>query len=103
MLSLEQPRQQPRPGPWLLPWLLEAGQIADLVSAIATLPPIPPEPGQARSIPERAVDYFTTNAERMRYPVFRAEADAHRQWHRRGRLQNHRRHARQTLWHALDS
>ena len=39
--------------------LLEAGQIADLVSAIATLPPIPPEPGQARSIPERAVDYFT--------------------------------------------
>ena len=53
--------------------LLEAGQIADLVSAIATLPPIPPEPGQARSIPERAVDYFTTNAERMRYPVFRAQ------------------------------
>jgi hypothetical protein len=54
--------------------LLEAGQIADLVSAIATLPPIPPEPGQARSIPERAVGYFTTNAERMRYPVFRAQA-----------------------------
>ena len=53
--------------------LLEAGQIADLVSAIATLPPIPPEPGQARSIPERAVDYFTTNAQRMRYPVFRAQ------------------------------
>jgi len=54
--------------------LLEAGQIADLVSAIAALPPIPPEPGQARSIPERAVGYFTTNAERMRYPVFRAQA-----------------------------
>ncbi len=53
--------------------LLEAGQIADLVSAIAALPPIPPEPGQARSIPERAVNYFTTNAERMRYPVFRAQ------------------------------
>jgi len=53
--------------------LLEAGQIADLVSAIGTLPPIPPEPGQARSIPERAVDYFTTNAQRMRYPVFRAQ------------------------------
>ncbi len=83
--------------------LLEAGQIADLISAIATLPPIPPEPGQARSIPERAVDYFTTNAQRMRYPAFRAEADAHRQWHRRGRLQNHRQHARQTLRHALDT
>ena len=53
--------------------LLETGQIADLVSAIAALPPIPPEPGQARSIPERAVDYFTTNAQRMRYPVFRAQ------------------------------
>jgi Uncharacterised protein family (UPF0236) len=53
--------------------LLEQGQIADLVSAIAALPPIPPEPGQARSIPERAVDYFTTHAERMRYPVFRAQ------------------------------
>lgn len=53
--------------------LLEEGQIIDLVSAIAALPPIPPEPGQARSIPERAVDYFTTNAERMRYPVFRAQ------------------------------
>jgi Uncharacterised protein family (UPF0236) len=53
--------------------LLEAGQLADLVSAISALPPIAPEPGQARSIPERAVDYFTTNAERMRYPVFRAQ------------------------------
>ena len=53
--------------------LLEAGQIIDLASAIAALPPIPPEPGQARSIPARAVDYFTTNAARMRYPVFRAQ------------------------------
>ncbi len=53
--------------------LLEAGQIADLISAIATLPPIAPEPGQARSIPERAMDYFATNAQRMRYPIFRAQ------------------------------
>ena len=53
--------------------LLEQGHTAALVSAIAALPPIPPEPGQARSVPERAVDYFTTNAERMRYPVFRAQ------------------------------
>lgn len=44
-----------------------------LVSAITALPPIAPEPGQARSIPERAVDYFTTNAARRRYPVFRAQ------------------------------
>jgi hypothetical protein len=53
--------------------LLEEGQSADLVCALSALPPIPPEPGQARSIPERAVDYFTTNAARMRYPVFRAQ------------------------------
>jgi hypothetical protein len=24
-------------------------------------------------VPEKAVDYFTTNAERMRYPAFRAQ------------------------------
>ena len=53
--------------------LLEQGQTANLVCAIQALPPIAPEPGQARSIPERAVDYFTTNAERMRYPVFHAQ------------------------------
>ena len=53
--------------------LLEEGQNEALVSAISALPSIPPEPGQARSIPERAVDYFTTNAGRMRYPLFRAQ------------------------------
>jgi hypothetical protein len=53
--------------------LLEQGQTANLVCAMQALPPIAPEPGQARSIPERAVDYFTTNAQRMRYPVFRAQ------------------------------
>src|SRR2546423_11974192 len=30
--------------------------------SIEALPPIAPEAGQARSCPERAVDYFTTNA-----------------------------------------
>lgn len=53
-------------------WLVQ-GQIETLVAAICALPPIAPEPGQARSIPERAVDYFSRNAERMRYPVFRAQ------------------------------
>src|SRR5215469_3940759 len=53
--------------------LLEQGQSEALVSAISALPPIPPEPGQARSCPEQAVDYFTSNAARMRYPVFRAQ------------------------------
>jgi hypothetical protein len=53
--------------------LLEQGHSEALVSAISALPPIPPEPGQTRSCPERAIDYFTTNAQRMRYPVFRAQ------------------------------
>ncbi len=53
--------------------LLEQGHSEALVSAIQALPSIPPEPGQARSCPERAVDYFTTNAQRMRYPLFRAQ------------------------------
>ena len=53
--------------------LLEQGQTEALVCAIQALAPIAPEPGQARSIPERAVDYFTTNAQRMRYPLFRAQ------------------------------
>ena len=62
--------------------LLEEGQSEALVAAIKALPPMPPEPGQARSCPERAVDYFTINAARMRYPLFRAEANAPGQWHR---------------------
>jgi hypothetical protein len=53
--------------------LLVHGNIEALVAAIAALPPIVPPPGQSKSIPEQAVGYFTTNAERMRYPTFRAQ------------------------------
>ncbi len=53
--------------------LLVHGKIEALVAAIAALPPIAPEPGESRSVPEKAVNYFTTNAERMRYPTFRAQ------------------------------
>jgi hypothetical protein len=53
--------------------LLIAGQIEDLVAQICELPPIPPPPGKSKSIPEQAVGYFTTNAERMRYSTFRAQ------------------------------
>jgi hypothetical protein len=53
--------------------LLEQGQSETLVGAIEALPSIAPEPGQARSIPARAMDYFTLNAQRMRYPDFRAQ------------------------------
>lgn len=53
--------------------LLEQGQSHALVRAIHALPSIAPEPGQVRSIPQRAGDYFTLNAQRMRYPLFRAQ------------------------------
>ncbi len=63
--------------------LLVEGKIEDLVEEIVVLPPIPPEPGASRSVPDIERDYFIGNAGRMRYPAFRAEADACRQWHRR--------------------
>ncbi len=53
--------------------LLEQGDTEALVTAIKALPPIAPEPGQARSCLQRAVDYFTSHAQRMRYPAFRAQ------------------------------
>jgi Uncharacterised protein family (UPF0236) len=53
--------------------LLVHGNIEELVAALAALLPIAPEPGESRSVPEKAVDSFTTNAERMRYPTFRAQ------------------------------
>ena len=53
--------------------LLVHGRIEDLVTAIGQLPKIPPAPEESRSVPDKAVDYFTTNAARMRYPAFRAQ------------------------------
>lgn len=53
--------------------LLCEGKIEDLLTAIGKLPTIAPPPGQAHSVPEQALGYFTTNAERMRYPHFRAQ------------------------------
>ncbi len=53
--------------------LLVHGKIEELVAAIGKLPTISPAPGENRSVPEKAVDYFTTHAERMRYPSFRAQ------------------------------
>ena len=53
--------------------LLVQGQIEELAAEIAGLPPIPPEPGASRSVPEIELDYFISNAARMRYPAFRAQ------------------------------
>ncbi len=53
--------------------LLVHGKIEELVAALGKLPSIAPAPGESRSVPDKAVDYFITNAERMRYPSFRAQ------------------------------
>jgi hypothetical protein len=53
--------------------LLVEGKIEDLVEEIVVLPPVPPEPGSSRSVPDIERDYFISNAARMRYPAFRAQ------------------------------
>ncbi len=53
--------------------LLSHGKVEELVQLIEKLPAIPAEPGDSRSIPAIEADYFLSNAERMRYPTFRAQ------------------------------
>jgi len=53
--------------------LLSEGTIEDLVAEIAALPTVPAEPGSARSVPEIEMNYFISNAARMRYPAFRLQ------------------------------
>ncbi len=52
---------------------LSTGRIEEVIAAIERLPPMAPPPGKSRSIPETEAEYFRTNAERMRYPLFRAQ------------------------------
>ena len=53
--------------------LLVEGKIEDLVEEIVILPPVPPEPGTSRRVPDIERDYFISNAARMRYPAFHAQ------------------------------
>jgi hypothetical protein len=53
--------------------LLTHGQIEELVQMVEKLPLIPPLPGASRSIPAMEAEYFLSNAQRMRYPAFRAK------------------------------
>jgi hypothetical protein len=52
---------------------LTHGQIEELVHMIEQLPSLPALPGASRSLPAIEAEYFLSNAERMRYPVFRAK------------------------------
>jgi hypothetical protein len=53
--------------------LLSHGKIEELVQLIEKLPAISALPGASRSIPVIEAEYFLSNAERMRYPLFRAK------------------------------
>lgn len=49
------------------------GDALGLVEAVARLPHVAPLEGQNKSVPEHAMEYFQRNAERMRYPEYRAK------------------------------
>ena len=53
--------------------LLSTGQIEEVIRAIERLPPMTPPPGKSRSVADTEAEYFRTNTERMRYPLFRAQ------------------------------
>ena len=53
--------------------LLSHGKIEELVQLIEKLPAISALPGASRSIPAIEAEYFLSNAQRMRYPLFRAK------------------------------
>jgi hypothetical protein len=48
------------------------GDVPGLLVAIGCLPKIAPLPGQNKSTPEKALEYFQNNAGRMSYPDYRA-------------------------------
>jgi hypothetical protein len=48
------------------------GDALGLVAAIAALPKVAPPPGETKSLPDQAIEYFANNAERMHYPEYRA-------------------------------
>jgi hypothetical protein len=52
---------------------LSTGRIEEVIAAIERLPPMTPPPGKSRSVADIEAEYFRTNAERMRYPFFRAQ------------------------------
>lgn len=53
--------------------LLSQGKIEEVIAAIEKLPPLSPPPGKAKSVPVTEAEYFRTNMQRMRYPLFRAQ------------------------------
>jgi hypothetical protein len=53
--------------------LLSHGKIEELIQMSEKLPAIPAASDASRSVPEIEADSFRSNAERMRYPAFRAQ------------------------------
>lgn len=53
--------------------VLSEGKVEEVIAAIEQLPPLSPEPGHAKSVPETEAEYFRSNRQRMRYPLFREQ------------------------------
>jgi hypothetical protein len=51
---------------------LVIGDVVGLLAAIRDLPTVAPAPGEQKSVPEHALEYFQNNAPRMRYLEYRA-------------------------------
>jgi hypothetical protein len=51
---------------------LIVGDVIGLLLAIRSLPTVAPKPGEKKSVPEQALEYFSNNAPRMRYLEYRA-------------------------------
>jgi hypothetical protein len=49
------------------------GDVVGLLAAIVALPKVAPLPGEQKSVPEHALEYFQNNAKRMRYLEYRAQ------------------------------
>jgi len=56
----------------VIDWLSH-GRVSEVIAAIEKLPPLAPAPGKTKSIQQTEAEYFRTNQQRMRYPVFRAQ------------------------------
>ena len=71
--SFDAAQQGERPGPRTMARCWKRGRVKRSSPRSRCCRPYRLEPGQLGKIPARAVDYLTTNGQRMRYPVFRAQ------------------------------
>src|SRR5216684_5765714 len=73
MRSLDRAACMPASGPNRRARCWFMARLRNCLLLLASSPKSPQPQRKSRSVPEKAVDYFSTNAQRMRYPAFRAQ------------------------------